>query len=232
MSYIKDNLEEIKNRIDKAARKSGRIGEDITLIAVTKTIDIDKINEVLSYGIHNIGESKAQEIMTKYDFIKSNTLWHLIGHLQTNKIKYLIDKIGLIHSVDSERLIFKIDDMAKKHSKIMDILLQINIARDEKKYGLLEEDIYPLIDKIKDLKNIRVKGLMTIVPYEQNPEDSRGYFSKLKQLSVDIASQNIDNINMEVLSMGMTNDYEIAIEEGATMVRIGTGIFGERNYNI
>ncbi|NLK96971.1 MAG: YggS family pyridoxal phosphate-dependent enzyme [Epulopiscium sp.] len=232
MNHIKKNIEEIKKRISIAAEKSGRTEKDITLIAVTKTIDIPRIKEALSCNICHIGENKVQEIMKKYDAIDSNIHWHLIGHLQTNKVKYIIDKVDLIHSVDSERLAYKINEIAEKHNKIMDILLQVNIAKEETKFGLMAEEVEPLIDKIKSLKNIRVKGLMTIVPYETNPENNRIHFRNIKQLSVDIAKRNIDNISMEVLSMGMTNDYEIAIEEGSNMVRIGTGIFGQRNYNV
>ncbi|NLM13181.1 MAG: YggS family pyridoxal phosphate-dependent enzyme [Epulopiscium sp.] len=232
MNSIKENIEEIRNRIRIAAEKSGRTEKEITLIAVTKTIDISKIKEALSCNISHIGENKVQELLKKYDAFDSDIHWHLIGHLQTNKVKYIIDKVDLIHSVDSERLAYKINEMADKHNKIMDILLQVNIAKEETKFGLMVEEVEPLIDKIKSLKNIRVKGLMTIVPYETNPENNRIYFRNMKQLSVDIAKRNIDNISMEVLSMGMTNDYEIAIEEGSNMVRIGTGIFGQRNYNV
>ncbi|WP_058485441.1 YggS family pyridoxal phosphate-dependent enzyme [Defluviitalea phaphyphila] len=231
MSQIKNNIEEIKRKIDIAAKKSGRKYEDITLIAVTKTVDVPRIKEALSSGICHIGENKVQEIMRKYEHIDTNIHWHLIGHLQTNKVKYIIDKVDLIHSVDSERLAYKINEQAAKKGKIMDILLQVNVAKEKTKFGLFMEEVEPLIDKVKNLENIRVKGLMTIAPYVENPEENRTHFRNLKQLSVDISKRNIDNISMEILSMGMTNDYEVAIEEGATMVRIGTGIFGERNYN-
>lgn len=232
MSTINENIQEIRRKISIAAQKSGRTEKDITLIAVTKTIDMPKIKEALSCGIYNIGENKVQEIISKYDEIDSNINCHLIGHLQTNKVKYIIDKVNLIHSVDSERLAYKINEVAEKNKRVMDILLQINIAKEESKFGLSVEEVEPLLNKIKSLKNIRVKGLMTIAPYVENKENNRIHFKNIKQLSVDIAKRNIDNINMEVLSMGMTNDYEIAIEEGSTMVRIGTGIFGSRNYNV
>lgn len=231
MSDIKSNLEIIKEKIDIAAKKSGRTGSDITIIAVTKTIDVSRINELISYGINNIGENKAQELRDKYPQIDSSANCHFIGHLQSNKIKYIIDKVKLIHSVDSEQLAYKINEAARKHDKIIDILLQVNIADDKNKFGLSYKDVEPLLCKLSHLTNIRVKGLMTIVPFDEEPENNRLYFRNIKQLAVDINKQNIDNISMEFLSMGMTNDYEIAIEEGSNMVRIGTGIFGARNYN-
>lgn len=232
MSDIKKNLEVIKEKIDRAAQKSGREGTDITVIAVTKTIDVARINELISYGIQNIGENKAQELRDKYPQIDPSVNWHFIGHLQSNKIKYIIDKVKLIHSVDSEKLAYNINEAAKKHDKVMDILLQVNVAEDENKFGLSYKEVEPLLYKLKDLKNIRVRGLMTIVPYDEEAENNRLYFRRMKQLAVDIDNQNIDNISMEFLSMGMTNDFEIAIEEGSNMVRIGTGIFGARNYNM
>jgi len=232
MSDIKKNLEVIKEKIDRAAQKSGRKGTDITVIAVTKTIDVARINELISYGIQNIGENKAQELRDKYPQIDPSVNWHFIGHLQSNKIKYIIDKVKLIHSVDSEKLAYNINEAAKKHDKVMDILLQVNVAEDENKFGLSYKEVEPLLYKLKDLKNIRVRGLMTIVPYDEEAENNRLYFRRMKQLAVDIDNQNIDNISMEFLSMGMTNDFEIAIEEGSNMVCIGTGIFGARNYNM
>lgn len=232
MSDIKKNLEVIKEKIDRAAQKSGRKGTDITVIAVTKTIDVARINELISYGIQNIGENKAQELRDKYPQIDPSVNWHFIGHLQSNKIKYIIDKVKLIHSVDSEKLAYNINEAAKKHDKVMDILLQVNVAEDENKFGLSYKEVEPLLYKLKDLKNIRVRGLMTIVPYDEEAENNRLYFRRMKHLAVDIDNQNIDNISMEFLSMGMTNDFEIAIEEGSNMVRIGTGIFGARNYNM
>jgi len=232
MSDIKKNLEVIKEKIDRAAQKSGRKGTDITVIAVTKTIDVARINELISYGIQNIGENKAQELRDKYPQIDPSVNWHFIGHLQSNKIKYIIDKVKLIHSVDSEKLAYNINEAAKKHDKVMDILLQVNVAEDENKFGLSYKEVEPLLYKLKDLKNIRVRGLMTIVPYDEEAENNRLYFRRMKRLAVDIDNQNIDNISMEFLSMGMTNDFEIAIEEGSNMVRIGTGIFGARNYNM
>lgn len=232
MSDIKKNLEVIKEKIDRAAQKSGRKGTDITVIAVTKTIDVARINELISYGIQNIGENKAQELRDKYPQIDPSVNWHFIGHLQSNKIKYIIDKVKLIHSVDSEKLAYNINEAAKKHDKVMDILLQVNVAEDENKFGLSYKEVEPLLYKLKDLKNIRVRGLMTIVPYDEEAENNRLYFRRMKQLAVDIDNQNIDNISMEFLSMGMTNDFEIAIEEGSNMVRIGTGFFGARNYNM
>ena len=172
-----------------------------------------------------------QELVEKYDELPQDIKWHMIGHLQRNKVKYIVDKVCLIHSVDSYRLAEEINIQAKKKNIIVPILVEVNIAEESSKFGIHAEDAIALVEQIAQLENVRIKGLMTIAPLVENPEDNRQYFRNIRQLSVDIAAKNIDNVSMNVLSMGMTGDYMVAIEEGATMVRVGTGIFGERNYN-
>lgn len=230
MDYIKNNIEYIKEKISTVAKKSGRNASDILLLAVTKTVTVDKIKVAMDYGLNDLGENKVQELISKYDKLADGCNWHLIGHLQTNKVKYIIDKVKMIHSVDSEKLALEINNRAEQHGKIMDILLEVNIANEESKFGVKPEEIYGLIEKLKVLPNIKVKGLMTIAPLVNNVENNRKYFKLLYKLFVDIKDRKNDNIDMKYLSMGMTNDYEIAIEEGANIVRIGTGIFGERIY--
>lgn len=232
MLQLQENIQNIKERIARAAAKAGKSESDIQLVAVTKTVNADVINEAIRLGIQNIGENKVQEIMNKYDAIDRNSdvRWHLIGHLQTNKVKYIIDKVALIHSVDSYKLASEINKRAKKIGRIMDILIQVNVSEEESKFGIKVEECQPLIEEIAKLSNIKVKGLMTIAPYVENPENVRPIFRKLKKLSIDIMDKNIDNISMEYLSMGMTGDFEVAIEEGANIVRIGTAIFGKRYY--
>ncbi len=227
---IYHSLEKIQEEIKEAAIKSGRNPQDITLIAVTKTRTIEEMKTVEELGHLNFGENKVQELEKKYDAFGDAINWHLIGHLQRNKVKFIIDKVKLIHSVDSLRLAKAINKEAIKHNLIANILLQVNIAGEDTKFGLAPEEVMPLLKEIASFKNIRVKGLMAMAPYTQNPEDNREYFKQLKNLSVDINSQKIDNICIEELSMGMTNDYVIAIEEGSTMIRVGTGIFGQRDY--
>lgn len=228
--YIKENLDEVKDKIAAAAIKSGRQPEDITLIAVTKTLATDIINGAIHYGVTDIGENKVQEVMDKYEAISSSPKWHLIGHLQTNKVKYIIDKVSLIHSVDSLRLAEEISKRAEKADKIMDILVQINVAEEESKFGIHREEIFELVNEISELKNIRIKGLMTIAPYTDDEASLRKYFSEMKDIFETLKKTMYNKADMLYLSMGMTNDFEIAIEEGANMVRIGTGIFGARNY--
>lgn len=232
---ISDNIQNIENKIIAACDRAGRNRDDITLIAVSKTKPVEIIKEVYNNNIYTFGENKVQELRDKYEDIKGEGLdklkWHMIGHLQRNKVKYIVDKVDLIHSVDSLRLAKQIDKEAKKRDINMDVLIQVNIGDDPKKFGFKPEETEEAIVKISKLEGINIKGLMTMPPYVTNPEENRDYFKKMHQLFVDIDSKNIDNVTMETLSMGMTGDYEVAIEEGATMVRIGTGIFGERNYN-
>ena len=227
-----ENYEKVVENVKKACERSGRNFQDVTIIAVSKTKPLSDVEELLAHGITEFGENKVQEMVDKYEHVSKPVNWHLIGHLQTNKVKYIVDKACLIHSVDSVHLAKEIEKEAAKKDVIVNVLLEVNIAQEETKFGIREDEVYSLIDAIKDMPHIRVKGLMTIAPFVENPEENRGYFRKMHQLSLDIKSKCIDNIDMSVLSMGMTNDYEIAVEEGATMIRVGTAIFGARNYNI
>lgn len=229
---LKENLDNVMKNIKAACEKSGRNADEVTLIAVSKTKPLSDIEELVTYDVKEFGENKVQELTDKYENISTKVNWHLIGHLQTNKVKYIVDKACLIHSVDSVHLAEAINKEAVKKGVICNILIQVNIAKEDTKFGIDPGEIYDFIDKIKDFENIKVGGLMTIAPFVENAEDNRIHFRNLYQLLLDIKSKNIDNIDMNILSMGMTNDYMIAIEEGATMVRVGTGIFGERNYNI
>lgn len=228
---IKENLITIEENITAAAKKSGRRREDILLLAVSKTVDIPRMEEAKALGLIDMGENKPQEINRKFYEIEG-IRWHQIGHLQTNKVKYVIDKVCLIHSVDSLKLAEEINKRAGAKGLVMDILIEVNIGGEEAKHGVPPDEAENLAVQISRLPNVRVKGLMTVAPFVEDPEDNRGYFRQMKKLFVDIMNKNYDNIDMEYLSMGMTNDYIIAIEEGANIVRIGTGLFGARNYNI
>lgn len=232
MSMLLDNLKDVEERIQAACDRSGRKREDVLLVAVSKTKPVEMIEEVMTAGIVDFGENKPQELRDKYEVLPKNLRFHMIGHLQTNKIKYVIDRVVLIHSIDSIHLAEAVNAEAKKHNRIMPVLVEVNVAQEESKSGFLAEKTENAIREIAKLSNIRVEGLMTIAPFVENAEENRQYFVKLRKLSVDIAAKNIDNVTMHHLSMGMTGDYEVAIEEGATMVRVGTGIFGERNYQI
>lgn len=228
---IKANLKEVELRITAACTRAGRKREEVTLIAVSKTKPVSDIEVVLGEGIKVFGENKVQELSEKCEQLPADINWHLIGHLQTNKVKYIIDKAVLIHSVDTFKLALQIQKEAEKKNIVSNILIEVNMAKEESKFGVYEEDVLPLIKEIAKLPNVHVCGLMTIAPNVDEAEKNRKYFRKLRQLNVDIKMKNIDNVTMDVLSMGMTGDYEVAIEEGATMVRVGTGIFGERNYS-
>ena len=232
MSMLLDNLKDVEERIQAACDRSGRKREDVLLVAVSKTKPVEMIEEVMTAGIVDFGENKPQELRDKYEVLPKNLRFHMIGHLQTNKIKYVIDRVVLIHSIDSIHLAEAVNAEAKKHNRIMPVLVEVNVAQEESKSGFLVEKAENAIREIAKLSNIRVEGIMTIAPFVENAEENRQYFVKLRKLSVDIAAKNIDNVTMHHLSMGMTGDYEVAIEEGATMVRVGTGIFGERNYQI
>ncbi len=230
---LKENYEKVHEDIVRACEKAGRSPEEVTLIAVSKTKPLSDIEELLEKtDAIDFGENKVQELVDKYENISKPVNWHMIGHLQTNKVKYIVDKVCMIHSVDSLNLAKTIEKEAAKHNVTVNILIEVNVAQEESKFGLSCEEVLPLLMQIKDLPHIKVRGLMTIAPFVDDPEDNRIYFRKLRDLSLDIQSKSIDNIDMSVLSMGMTNDYEVAVEEGATMVRVGTGIFGARNYNI
>lgn len=230
MSDIKTNIDEIRNKIKKAAELSGRGEEDITLIAVTKTYSPDAINEAIDCGVTDIGENKVQEIVEKFDKVKP-VRWHLIGHLQTNKVKYIIDKVDMIHSVDSQRLMDEIDRQAKKHNIVMKILIQVNISGEESKFGISPDEIEEMLQHAGTLNNVKVCGLMTILPKLDSDISLRLHFVNIKRIYIDISSKKYNNIDMKYLSMGMSGDFELAIEEGSNMVRIGRAIFGERNYS-
>ena len=227
---IRENFHTVEENICAACDRGGRARKDVTLIAVSKTKPIEMLKEAYDLGCRDFGENKVQELLDKYDKMPKDIHWHMIGHLQRNKVKYIIDKVCMIHSVDSLRLAEEISKEAVKKNVIMPILIEVNVADEESKFGTTTEDAVTLVEAISKLPNIAIKGLMTIAPYVENSEENRLYFAKLKQIYVDIIHKNIDNVFMEELSMGMTGDYEVAIEEGATLVRVGTGIFGERQY--
>ncbi|MDD6551270.1 MAG: YggS family pyridoxal phosphate-dependent enzyme [Lachnospiraceae bacterium] len=232
MGTVSDNLKAVEDKIQKACDRAGRDRSEVTLIAVSKTKPVEMLMEAYNDGIRTFGENKVQELTGKIEQMPGDIQWHMIGHLQRNKVKYIAGKVALIHSVDSYRLAEEINIQAKKHGCIIPILIEVNVANEESKFGVKLEETEDLVRECAALDGITVKGLMTIAPFVENPEDNRPVFKALKDKSVDIADKNIDNVSMDILSMGMTNDYEIAIEEGATMVRVGTGIFGARNYNI
>lgn len=232
MSNIKENLNYIRNNIKKSTQKSNRKENDVMLLAVTKTVDVDAIQQVIDNGITNVGENKPQELARKYDVLGDKVNWHLIGSLQTNKVKYIIDKVYMIHSLDREVLCEEIQKRAEKINRTINCLVQVNISKEESKHGLEQENVLAFIENVsKKYKNIRIRGLMTMAPFTEDEETVRSVFKGLKDLSINIEQKNIPNVSMQYLSMGMSNDYEIAIEEGSTIVRVGTSIFGERNYN-
>lgn len=227
---IQDNINIINNRIKSAAEKRGASPKDVLLIAVTKLHDPEEINQAIDSGITDIGENKVQEILDKYEKVKP-VRWHLIGHLQRNKVKYIIDKVSMIHSVDSFRLAEEIEKRAEAAGIVMDILLQVNIAEEESKFGIKEEDLPELIEEIlAKCPHIRIKGLMTIAPFFDDPEDARPVFARGKELFEEYSQIKHEGIDFEYLSMGMSGDFEVAIEEGGNCVRVGTAIFGNRDY--
>ena len=227
-----ENYKEVEKRVEEACKRASRKREEVTLIAVSKTKPVSMIEELLPLNVRDFGENKVQELTAKAEILPSALHWHMIGHLQRNKVKYIVDKACIIHSVDSLRLAEEISKAAQKKQVTAKILIEVNVAEEESKFGVRTSELLPLIEAISPLPNIAIKGLMTIAPYVENPEENRWIFQKLKNLSIDIKGKNFDNVTMDVLSMGMTGDYEVAIEEGATHVRVGTGIFGERNYTI
>ncbi|MBQ1640357.1 MAG: YggS family pyridoxal phosphate-dependent enzyme [Lachnospiraceae bacterium] len=228
---VQENLTQVEANITAACKRAGRSRDEVTLIAVTKTKPVEMLQEAYDWGSRNFGENKVQEIMDKYDKLPSDIQWHMIGHLQRNKVKYIVDKVCLIHSVDSYRLAEEINIQAKKRGVVVPILIEVNIADEQSKFGVRPEETMQLVREISSLDGVSIRGLMCIAPYVVDSEENRPFFRKIKALSIDIEKENIDNVSMDILSMGMTGDYEVAIEEGATMVRVGTGIFGERNYN-
>lgn len=229
MCGIRENLEKIRGRIAKAAQKSGRNPEEISLVAVTKTVDVDSISEGLKAGLNILGENRVQEAERKIGHLGHGVEWHLIGHLQTNKVKRAIDLFDLIHSVDSIHLAAEIDKTAASKGKRIPVLLEVDLAGEETKFGFTEDEVKRSLDQLAGFPCLHIQGLMIIPPFSADPEDSRPYFRKLFQIKEGIASQRIEAIGMKHLSMGMSNDFEVAIEEGADMVRIGTAIFGSRS---
>lgn len=227
---VTENLKIVEEKIAKACERAKRDRSEVTLIAVSKTKPEVMIEEAYAAGQRDFGENKVQEICRKKELLPEDIRWHMIGHLQRNKVHQVVNKACLIHSVDSLRLAETISHEAEKKEIEIPVLVEVNVAQEESKFGVTTEETISLVEEIAKLPHIQVRGLMTIAPFVEDPEENRGIFRKLKQLSVDIAAKNINNVNMSVLSMGMTNDYEVAIEEGATMVRVGTGIFGERDY--
>lgn len=225
---VAENIVQVKKKIEDACHRSSRNPDEVTLIAVSKTKPASLIREAADAGIRDFGENKVQEIMEKSVQFPEDFRWHMIGHLQRNKVKQVIDKACLIHSVDSLRLASQIEEEAGKRNRMVNILLEINVAREESKYGFFMEDAEAAVREIKDYPHVKICGLMTIAPFVDDPEENREIFRKLNQFYVDMKCKNIDNVTMSVLSMGMTGDYEVAVEEGATMVRVGTGIFGAR----
>lgn len=231
MSNISNNIESVKQLMSEAKSKA-KYDNNCQLIAVSKTKPVEMLQDAYDAGMRDFGENKVQEITEKYDKLPKDIRWHMIGHLQTNKVKYIADKVYMIHSVESVKLAEEISKRALSVSRVIPVLVEINIGDEESKFGLNYNDVIPFLNQINHLEGIKISGLMCVAPYTENAEDNRVYFEKLRQLSVDITNKNMDNISMDILSMGMTGDYQIAIEEGATYVRVGTGIFGERNYSI
>lgn len=228
---IRENIEHIQQLKAEAAERSGRSGDDVLLVAVTKLHDVDEINEAIDCGITDIGENKVQEIMDKYDRVKP-VRWHLIGHLQTNKVKYIIDKVSMIHSVDSLRLAQEIDKRAAQHGITMDILIQVNSAEEESKFGIKTEETGKMIEDILDTcENVRIRGLMCIAPFEEDPEDARVYFTEVRKQYEEFGQIDHPHLDFKYLSMGMSGDFHVAIEEGSNLIRVGTSIFGARDYS-
>lgn len=228
---IKENLETVERNIAEACKRSGRNREDVTLIAVSKTKPVSDLMEAYDAGIRVFGENKVQELVDKIEKMPDDVHWHMIGHLQRNKVKYIVGKVDLIHSVDNEELAQEINKRAEKAGIVQDILIEVNIADEDSKFGITSDKVKELYVNISKLPYVNIRGLMCIAPNVDNPELNRQYFEKLHKIFVDIMNNMVHNSRVDVMSMGMTGDYQVAIEEGATMVRVGTGIFGARNYN-
>lgn len=228
---ISENINRVRDKVCRACNRAGRDPSEVTLVAVSKTKPVPMLMDAYKAGERDFGENKVQELLDKIPQMPGDVRWHLIGHLQRNKVKYIVDKVHLIHSVDSLRLAEEISKEAVKREITVNILIEVNIAQEESKFGTAFEEAEGLVRQAAGLPGICIKGLMTIAPFVEDGEENRKYFRRLKQLSVDIAEKNIDNVSMDVLSMGMTGDYEAAVEEGSTCVRVGTGIFGVRSYS-
>ncbi len=222
---IEQNLNEIKKNISAACEKAGRNPDSVTILAVTKTIDADRINEAVSLGLCDLGENRVQELLSKYDDVKGDVRWHIIGHLQKNKVKYIADKVCMIHSVESYSLMEEIERQCARIDKVMDILIEVNVSGEESKSGIAPSEVFDFVQKASTYPHIRVKGLMTMAPFGAENDELHQIFSDLYKISVDISHKKLDNVSMECLSMGMTNDYAVAVEENSTIVRVGTGLF-------
>ncbi len=227
---IIENLQTVQENIRKACKNCGRAYEEVTLLCVSKTKPVGMLKEAYEFGMREFGENKVQELCDKAEVLPGDIKWHMIGHLQRNKVKYIVGKTELIHSVDSERLAEEISKESLKKNVTTNILIEVNVAGEESKFGVSPDETVSFVEKIAKLPAICVKGLMTIAPFVENPEENREFFKNLRKLSIDITNKHIDNVSMSILSMGMTGDYTTAIEEGATHVRVGTGIFGVRDY--
>lgn len=228
---LKDALIEVENNILDACERSGRNPEEVTLIAVSKTKPVEMLQEVYNEGIRDFGENYVQELADKIEIMPKDIRWHMIGHLQRNKVKYLVGKVACIHSVDSLRLAEVINERSIKLGVVTKIMAEVNIAGEESKFGFTRDEVFDFAEKVSTMEGVKLVGLMTSAPYVNDPEENRQYFRGMKSLSIDINEKNINNINITELSMGMTNDYIVAVEEGATHVRVGTAIFGARNYS-
>ncbi len=225
---IENNLKEVSDRIGAACKRAGRSREDVTLVAVSKTKPVSMLMEAYAAGVRDFGENRVQEILEKAPLMPDDIRWHMIGHLQTNKVRQVIDRVVLIHSVDSVALARQIEKEAAKRDLVVHILLEVNVAGEESKFGFSVDEAEEAAVQIAKFAHVRIDGLMTIAPFVENSEENRDVFQKLFQLSVDIKRKNIDNVKMDVLSMGMTGDFETAVEEGASVIRVGAGIFGAR----
>lgn len=227
---IEDNLKLVKKKIADAAARAGRDGEEVTLVAVSKTKPEEDIMALYKAGHRDFGENYIQELRTKHDDLPEDIRWHMIGHLQRNKVKYIAPYVYMIHSVDSLALAETIEKEAAKHDRVIPVLIEVNVAGEDTKFGVAPSEAEALVRAISALPHVKVRGFMTSAPYVEDPEEDRIFFERLRHLSVDTAEKKIDNVTVDVLSMGMSNDYEVAVEEGSTMVRVGTAIFGERDY--
>ncbi len=232
MNPIQENLSEIQERIEAACKRSGRSPESVQLITVTKTIDVDRINQAVAAGAVILGENRVQEVLHKYREVSSDVSWHLIGHLQTNKVRQIIDRVDMIHSLDSLNLAHELQKRASLRQKPVQVLIEVNVGQEDSKFGLSVEEVPTFLKSLEEMNFIQVRGLMTVAPFLEDPEHVRMVFRSLKTLFEDLKKYTIPNVRMEHLSMGMTHDFEVAVEEGATMIRVGTGIFGARNYPV
>lgn len=232
MNPIEQNIQDIKNRITAACIRSGRATDSVKLIAVTKTIDVEQINLAVAAGMDTLGENRVQEVLHKFESVDANVSWHLIGHLQTNKVRQIIDRVDLIHSLDSLHLAAELQKRALQRKRPVGVLVEVNVGQEDSKFGLSPEAVPEFLRSLQGLDHIHVRGLMTVAPFLDDPEDVRIVFRRLKALFEEMKQLDLPNVQMEHLSMGMTHDFEVAIEEGATMIRVGTGIFGARNYAV